>query len=117
MLGWALASLPATGLLFYCGLDWGRWIHIQAIRLMLMVMLISNRVVAVARQAGAARRRNPWIHAAAWSAVLLYATTWMLPAVGDHGERPGYLDVARTLRHLHLPPPTAPEGPMKLDLH
>lgn len=117
VLGCALASLPATGLLFYCGLDWGRWIHIQAICLMLMVMLISNRVVAVAGQAGAARRRNPWIHAAASSAVLLYATTWMLPAVGDHGERPGYLDVARTLRHLHLPPPTAPEGPVKLDLH
>lgn len=109
VLGCALVSLLGTGFLFYAGLDWGRWIHMQAICLMLMAMLIDHRVAAVAGQVESATYRNPWAHAVAVLAVLLYATTWMLPAVGDHGEKPGYLDVARTLRHFHLPPPPPPQ--------
>jgi hypothetical protein len=100
----ALVSLAGTAVLFYGGLDWGRWIHMQAICLMLMVLMIDRRAAAGGVKVETAKRGNAWVRAVAMLAVFLYATTWMLPSIGDYGEKPGYLNVARTLRHFHLPP-------------
>jgi hypothetical protein len=77
---------------------------------MLMVMMIDSRAATGAVEVEPAKQRSPWVRAVAMLAVFLYATTWMLPAIGDYGERPGYLNVARTLRHFHLPPAQTESG-------
>ena len=64
--------------IFYSGRDWGRWIHIHAVCLMLLVLMVSRGERPAAQpviRLGGARR---W---AAMTALAIYATCWTLPAV------------------------------------
>ena len=81
---WVLA---ASGLawvlsfaLFRVGVDWGRWIEMHCVCMMLLLMMID---------------RDGREHALAWSArkalaVALYVTCWTMPAVKSFGNRLGY---------------------------
>lgn len=88
VLACAVVSMAGTSVLFYVGLDWGRWFHLQAICLMLLLMMLDHRGAATA--VPATQRSLPF-HVVATLALLLYATTWTLPGVGTGGETPGYV--------------------------
>jgi hypothetical protein len=81
--------------IFYSGRDWGRWIHIHAVCLMLLVLMVSRGERPAAQPAirlGGARR---W---AAAAALAIYATCWTLPAVDIFPARSGYYGLYRYLR-------------------
>lgn len=88
--GCAVISLVAAVPVFYVGLDWGRWFHIQVICLMLLAMMI-DRKAAANPVAKATKRYSSRVRAFATLAVVLYATTWTLPGGGAEGEKPAYL--------------------------
>jgi len=88
-----LVSLPGIAVLMYVGSDWGRWIHIEAVSLMLLAMMIDRRAIADSRKAEPARRSKVAVQALATLVVLLYVTTWTLPAIGTGYERQGYLSL------------------------
>jgi hypothetical protein len=89
LLGCALFSFAGTGVLFYVGIDWGRWLHLQAMCLMLLVMMMDRKAAAVLP----VRRAGRGLRALAAVAVFVYATVWTLPGVGNEGERPGYVAI------------------------
>jgi len=86
-------SLVGTAFLFYSALDWGRWVHIQAICLMLMVLMVDRRAGP-----SAVVRRSTWMRYAGAVILTIYATTWTLPSIGRDDARHGYLDVIHMLR-------------------
>jgi hypothetical protein len=92
----ALLSVP----LFYLTIDWGRWIHMQAICLLLVVLLAAQRAPSFHPQPHAqpTTAGKPW-RAPLLIAVFLYCTCWTLPVYGGLSVRFGYLDVARFFRH------------------
>jgi hypothetical protein len=89
VVGCALVSLPGIAVLFYVGRDWGRWLHLEAVTLMLLALMIDHKAKVAAPEPG--RQRSRGFRAMAVIAVFLYMTAWSLPGVGDQGERPGYL--------------------------
>lgn len=91
-----LPALAGTAFLFYSALDWGRWVHIQAICLMLMVLMIDRRAKPIAMPQSSLRR--PLLRYVAVFALVIYATAWTLPSIGHNDARHGYLDVIRMLR-------------------
>ena len=107
LLGCTMLSLAGTAVLFYIGTDWGRWIHMQAICLLLLVMLIDRKTAAVGATEAPARHHSLGFHAIATLALIVYATTWTLPAWGYDRENPGYLPVVwptyrNSLHHFRL---------------
>jgi len=100
-----LVSLLGIAVLMYVGSDWGRWIHIEAMSLMLLAMMIDRRAIADSRKAEPARRGKVAVQALATLMVLLYVTIWTLPAIGTGYERQGYLSLIspgyrKTMRDL-----------------
>ncbi len=90
----SMISLAGSLVLFYGGRDWGRWIHIHAVCLMLLVLMLS-------RGEDAAPERVRWGGARRWVAVgalAVYATCWTLPAVDIYPARSGYFGLYRYLR-------------------
>lgn len=92
VVGCAVISLAGTGVLCYVGVDWGRWIHMQVVCLMLLAMMLDARAAAARVESvrGVARRRV-WGRGLAAAALFLYATAWTMPGIGNFGESPGYL--------------------------
>jgi hypothetical protein len=93
VLGCFLVTLPGIAVLMYVGSDWGRWIHIEAMSLMLLAVMIDRRAIVDPLKAGPERRVAVAFHALATLVVLLYVTTWTLPAIGTGYERQGYLSL------------------------
>ena len=97
-----IMSLP----LFFVATDWGRWIYMHAVCLMLLVLLLLHSAEAEpvkAREEAAAVSQSPRRFAAAL-ALLVYATCWTLPGVGLFPGRFGYLSLVRYLtNYSHLP--------------
>jgi len=91
VVGCAAISLTAAAPLFYVGLDWGRWFHIQVICLMLLAMMIDRKAAAHPVAVSVTKRYSRGVRALATLAVVLYATTWTLPGGGAEGEKPAYL--------------------------
>ena len=89
-------SLVGTGFLFYSALDWGRWVHIQAICLMLMVLMVDHRAEPAVAVKPAVR--SAWLRYAGPLLLAIYATSWTLPSIGRDDARHGYLDVIHMLR-------------------
>jgi len=81
VVGSALASMLATVVLFYGAMDWGRWIHIHAVCLMLLLMSLfrdqevrdkeEHTTPSIARPIG----RRMMVAAM----IFAYATLWTLP--------------------------------------
>ncbi len=89
----ALISLAGTGVLCYVGVDWGRWLHIQVICLMLLAMMMDCKAAAISGIIRRAGRRSLGLRALATVALFLYAIAWTLPGVGNFGETPGYFAI------------------------
>jgi hypothetical protein len=90
----ALASAP----LFYFGLDWGRWIQMQIVCLLLLILMSAQHAPgfqpnANVRPLGAGR---PW-RKPLLIAVFLYCTCWTLPVLGLQSNRFGYLALPGSL--------------------
>lgn len=86
----ALLSTP----LFYLTIDWGRWIQMQVLCLLLMILMTAQRAKSFqpdphARPIGEGK---PW-RAPLLVCVLLYCTCWTLPVLGMQEVRFGYLDL------------------------
>jgi len=86
----AVASLP----LFYLSIDWGRWIQMQVVCLLLVILMAARRAQgfqpsANAKPVGAGK---PW-RAPLLVAVFLYCTCWTLPLLGMQNLRFGYVEL------------------------
>jgi uncharacterized membrane protein len=104
----ALSALLSSAL-FYLTIDWGRWIHMQVLCLLLMILFIAQRAKsfqpnANAKPIGAGR---PW-RAPLLAGVFLYCTCWTLPVLGMQPVRFGYLEIPlyfhrefRLMRQMH----------------
>ncbi len=91
----SLIAIAGSLSIFYSGRDWGRWIHIHAVCLMLLLLMVSRGKAAVehspVRLKGARRL-------AAAAALAIYATCWTLPAVDIYPARSGYYGLYRYVR-------------------
>jgi hypothetical protein len=91
----AVASLP----LFYLTIDWGRWIQMQVVCLLLVILMTAQRArgfqpTADAKPVGAGK---PW-RIPLLAGVFLYCTCWTLPVLGLQAQRVGYIELPL---HLH----------------
>lgn len=91
----AILSLP----LFYLTTDWGRWIHMQVICLLLVILMAER--LAPARPPGIvqtepARSRQPVLA----FVVFIYCIAWTLPVYAAFPVRWGYVDVVRVYYHV-----------------
>lgn len=91
--GCAFLSLAGMGVLFYVGIDWGRWLHIEVVSLMLLLLMMDRKANANPAQTRPAKHYSLGNRVLATLALFLYATAWTLPGVGNEGETPGYLAV------------------------
>jgi hypothetical protein len=91
----AVASVP----LFYLTTDWGRWIHMQVICLLLVILMAER--LAPAPQPGIARMtetgRAP--QTVLIFVAFIYCISWTLPVYAAFPARWGYVDVVRVLHH------------------
>jgi hypothetical protein len=92
----AVSSLP----LFYLTTDWGRWIHMQVICLMLVILMAERLAPAPQPEiAGMTKSRTPRQPVLAFVA-FVYCISWTLPVYAAFPVRWGYVDVARVLHHV-----------------
>ncbi len=89
--GCAVVSLAAAVPVFYVGLDWGRWFHLQVICLMLLALMMDRKAAAHPVAAWGTKKYGAGVRAFARLALVLYATTWTLPGGGAEGEKPAYV--------------------------
>lgn len=101
----ALLSAP----LFYLTIDWGRWIQMQVLCLLLMILFAAQRARSFqpdpsARPIGEGR---PW-RSVLLATVFVYCTCWTLPVLGLQPVRLGYMELplyfhreSQIVRHLH----------------
>ena len=108
-------SVAASVPLFVIARDWGRWVNIHAICLLLLFLLLDRpshrrqtEAEALTEAAGLTLTRTRL-----WT-LALYATCWTLPAVGIFPGRFGYVDLARYLHSYRQKPhlSTAPSSPV-----
>jgi hypothetical protein len=99
VISWIAAlSALASSVLFYFGMDWGRWIQVQILCLLLVILMAAQHAPsfqpdANARPIGEGR---PW-RKPLLIAVFLYCTCWTLPVLGWQEVRFGYLALPRYL--------------------
>jgi hypothetical protein len=91
----ALCAL-ASSVLFYFGMDWGRWIQMQILCLLLVILMAAQHAPsflpdANVRPLGEGR---PW-RKPLLIAVFLYCTCWTLPGLGWQDLRFGYIPLPR----------------------
>ena len=104
-----LSSGVLSTMLFLVATDWGRWIYIHVVCLMLLTLLIEQRPI------GASDVDEPTLDgirltpasACAAVMVLFYATLWTLPHVGMFQGRYGYPSLISYLRHYSGRPHSA----------
>lgn len=95
VIGWitvvcALASAP----LFYLSVDWGRWIQMQIVCLLVLILFVAGR--AKGFQPGSEVKPvgdGRWWRIPLLFAVFLYCTGWTLPVLGLQPVRHGYRDL------------------------
>ena len=94
----AALSALASSALFYFGMDWGRWIQMQILCLLLVILMAAQH--APSFQPGAKVRPlgqgRPW-RIPLLIAVFLYCTCWTLPVLGWQNVHFGYLSLPRFL--------------------
>ena len=98
LLAFAGVSVVASLPLFLMARDWGRWTHVHAMCLLLLLLAVERpraEVDGSATEEGLRLFQGRPRRLLAWGALLLYATAWTLPAVGIFPGRFGYLDLYR----------------------
>ena len=92
----AILSAP----IFYVATDWGRWIHMQVICLLLVILMAKclppDRQPGIPQITEATRIRRPVLT----FVTFIYCVSWTLPVYGALPVRWGYIDVARVYHHL-----------------
>jgi len=92
--GFALIAAAGSTLLFYRGYDWGRWIHIHAVALTLLLLFVLADLSDSLEPQPKPRTASAYL----WLAfVILYSTLWSLPAVDYYPNKTGYLGLYRYL--------------------
>ncbi|HEY4010452.1 MAG TPA: hypothetical protein VGM11_09905 [Acidobacteriaceae bacterium] len=91
----ALTSAP----LFYLTIDWGRWIHMQAVCLLVVILAAAHRAGSFQPSSGTARSVRIPRRALLVILAFLYCTCWTLPIYGGFPVRRGYLEVPLFFRH------------------
>ena len=83
--------------LFYSTIDWGRWIYMQNICLLLVILMAAQRAPSflAGDVSGIARSAGPWLKVAIPLLTLVYCTCWTVPVNGSYPLRRGYLQMAR----------------------
>jgi hypothetical protein len=96
----AISSMTSSVLFLYA-LDWGRWIYVHIFSVFLILLFINYRrqegEPAVSEDRLLPKRLSPM-----GFALLLYATSWSLPAIPYQIERFGYLGIAIRLIKAHM---------------
>jgi hypothetical protein len=110
VISWIAALSAVTSLpLFYLTIDWGRWIQMQVVCLLLVILMAAQR--ARGFQPDANRKPlgagKPW-RATLLTGVFLYCTCWTLPVLGLQAGRLGYIELPlsfhrefRLMRQIH----------------
>lgn len=105
----AALSAALSAPLFYLTIDWGRWIQMQVLCLLLMILFIAQSAKSFlpdpnARPIGEGRQWRPVLLAG----VFLYCTCWTLPVLGMQPVRFGYAEIPlyfhrqlRLMRQMH----------------
>jgi hypothetical protein len=91
-------AIAASALLFYTAQDWGRWIHMHAVCLMLLILLLSWRASPLPASAGLPCDVSPKARPGAVLALAVWALCWNLPAVPIYPSRTGYFGLVQYLR-------------------
>lgn len=91
-------AMAASAFLFYTAQDWGRWIHMHAVCLMLLILLLSWRAAPLPRSAGLLGGVGAKARPAAVLALAVWALCWNLPAVPIYPSRTGYFGLVQYLR-------------------
>jgi hypothetical protein len=103
----ALLSAIASAPLFYLAIDWGRWIYMQTLCLLLVILMAAQHAPGFLKTSTAPPlgQGKPW-RKPLLAAVFLYCTVWTLPVIGMSSQRFGYLGIPplsrsefRYLRH------------------
>jgi hypothetical protein len=101
----ALASAP----LFYLSIDWGRWIQMQVVCLLVLILFAAQRAKGFQpntqiQPVGEGR----WWRGPLLVGLFLYSTCWTLPVLGMQSVRFGYFDLPmyfhrqfKLVRQLH----------------
>lgn len=88
----ALLSLP----LFYLTMDWGRWIQMQILCLLLVILMTANHAPGFLPNPSAKPLgTGKWWRKPLLIAVFVYCTCWTLPALGLLQLRYGYISLPR----------------------
>jgi hypothetical protein len=94
----AVLCAALSSVLFYLTIDWGRWIHMQLICMLLVTLFAANSAPSfLPPPSGAAHHASPGTLLRI--AAILYCTCWTLPVYGGYNLRFGYFDVARFFHH------------------
>ena len=105
----ALLCALATSSLFYLTIDWGRWIQMQIICLLLVILQAAQRAPAFQKTSNAPAfgAGKPW-RPVLLIAAFLYCTCWTLPVLGMMSVRFGYAELPlyfhrefRLMRNIH----------------
>jgi hypothetical protein len=91
----ALCAL-ASSALFYLTIDWGRWIQMQVLCLLLLILMAARHAPSFQPDAKPCRASTPW-RKPLLVAVFLYCTCWTLPTLGLQDSRFGYLALPHSL--------------------
>ena len=90
----AIVAAAGSSVLFYSGYDWGRWIHIHAVALTLLLLFVLADLPDSLEPQPKPRTASAYL----WLAfVILYSTLWSLPAVDYYPNKTGYLGLYRYL--------------------
>ncbi len=109
----AAVSFLASTLLFYFARDWGRWLHIHLVCLLLLFFFANRKSdprsephtpADMTPAPTPAHAQNLRLSRASLVALLLYATCWTLPALGNYPGRLGYVDLVRYLAGYRTAP-------------
>lgn len=98
VLGAAALSFPLSIDLFRYGVDWGRWISIHLICIMLLCLLIDTMRTSDQSSPHPISRRSTMLKFALGLFLVVYATCWSMPG-GRNKPLLGYLSLAQRLLH------------------
>jgi hypothetical protein len=111
--GTALLCLLGSVGLFAAALDWGRWIYMQAVCLMLVTLLTAQRAQSFrpAEQDSATTSKQIFTSCALGLFTFLYCATWTVPTNSMFPIRRGYWQSARVIKHTISSRPMLKEEP------
>lgn len=94
----ALVCFVGSLALFYSTLDWGRWLHMQYVSLLLILLMTARHAPTFLRGVSS-RHLSTFARVGVPLLTLVYCTCWSLPVTDLIPMRYGYLQTLRVTRH------------------